>query len=119
MAKLSKKKKQHVFLRDNGICQYCGTFLNADNTKAWHVDHVISIKLGGNNELSNLLLACVPCNTRKSGYDLEYFRGMMAINQSQYKDVINFKQATKLESLGVELDLPDYTFFFEAQSDER
>lgn len=119
MAKLSKNKKQYVLQRDKGTCQYCGGLLNIENVSKWHVDHIVSTKLGGSNELSNLLLSCVPCNTRKSGYDLEYFRGMMAINQSPYKDVINFKQAEKLKSLGVELDLPKYTFFFEAQSDER
>lgn len=116
MAGLSKKKKLAVFSRDNGECQYCGKELIEDKVFDWHVDHVVSVKNGGNNDYSNLMLACAPCNSRKSGYDIDYFRGMMAINSSQYKGVINFKQASQLEALGVSLNIHDFKFHYEVSS---
>lgn len=113
---ISTVKKMKIFSRDKGECQYCGKGLAIEKRNKWHIDHVVSIASGGNNEEQNLKLSCVSCNSRKSGYSLDYFRGMMAINSSSYKGIINYKQAESLISLGAQLDLPKFVFHFEGES---
>lgn len=51
-----------VFIRDSFTCQYCGTRLTmASGTR----DHVIPRSRGGADVLTNVVAACMPCNTRK------------------------------------------------------
>ena len=55
---------------DQRVCAYCGFRFRgkADAT----VDHVVPIVMGGKTEMSNLVLACQPCNNAKgdlSEYD--------------------------------------------------
>ncbi|RZU66758.1 HNH endonuclease [Microterricola gilva] len=47
-----------VLERDRYICAYCGG-------EATEADHVIPKKLGGKDELANLVAACKPCNSSK------------------------------------------------------
>lgn len=54
--------RQNIFLRDNFCCQYCGCQY-APNELTF--DHVISRSNGGRTEYTNIVSACVPCNTRK------------------------------------------------------
>lgn len=42
-------------------CLYC----DADCSTSFHVDHIIPLAKGGTNELTNLAIACPPCNLRK------------------------------------------------------
>lgn len=49
-------------------CVYCG----AENTPL-NIDHVHPKANGGSNRISNLVLACVPCNNRKSAQPIEVF----------------------------------------------
>ena len=49
-------------------CVYCG----AENTPL-NIDHVHPRAKGGSNRISNLTLACVPCNSRKSAQPVELF----------------------------------------------
>jgi 5-methylcytosine-specific restriction endonuclease McrA len=41
-----------------GPCAYCGT-----STNSW--DHVVPLRAGGANDVSNLVPSCVPCNQRR------------------------------------------------------
>ena len=53
----------NVFLRDRFRCQYCGeTFASSALT----FEHVIPRSRGGHTCWSNIVTACVPCNTRKA-----------------------------------------------------
>ena len=49
-------------------CAYCG----AENTPL-NIDHVHPKANGGSNRISNLALACIPCNSRKSAQPVEQF----------------------------------------------
>ena len=52
----------NVFLRDRFTCQYCGeTFASSALT----FEHVIPRSRGGQTSWSNIVTACVPCNTAK------------------------------------------------------
>lgn len=46
-------------------CYWCGT----TKAKAYAVDHYVPLAKGGKHEASNLVLACKPCNSRKSAKD--------------------------------------------------
>lgn len=62
------KLRAEIIERDGHQCRYCGqhgTETHGPDGKAWHVDHVWPLKLGGQSKASNLALACEPCNLQK------------------------------------------------------
>lgn len=54
--------RRSILLRDRYKCQYCG---NRFDSQDLTFDHVIPRSSGGKTEWSNILSACVPCNTAK------------------------------------------------------
>jgi len=58
---LSESKRNYIFNRDNGICQYCFIY-----GVKMHVDHMTPWSRGGSDDVSNLCLSCATCNIRKS-----------------------------------------------------
>ena len=54
-----KKTRKRIIARDQGICAYCGV------EGATTVDHVVPVARGGDDSESNLVCACVSCNTSK------------------------------------------------------
>ena len=54
-----KKVRKRIIARDQGICAYCGQ----ENSTT--VDHVLPVARGGDDSESNLVCACVSCNTSK------------------------------------------------------
>ena len=59
--------RANFWMRDNGMCQYCGVKLN---TREMTLDHVLPRALGGVSSWENLVVACVPCNNRKDNKTL-------------------------------------------------
>jgi 5-methylcytosine-specific restriction endonuclease McrA len=53
----------NVFLRDRFTCQYCGG--QAFAASALTFEHVVPRSHGGQTTWSNIVTACVPCNTGK------------------------------------------------------
>lgn len=64
---LSLKARFEVFKRDNFTCQYCGK--SAPET-VLHVDHIVPISGGGDNEILNLITSCFDCNMGKKAREL-------------------------------------------------
>lgn len=54
--------RRSILLRDRFRCQYCGGQFHADELT---FDHVIPRSQGGKTEWTNILSACVKCNTEK------------------------------------------------------
>lgn len=54
--------RMNIFLRDRFCCQYCGKQFS---TNELTFDHVIPRAKGGKTDYSNIVSACVSCNTRK------------------------------------------------------
>lgn len=52
-----------VYARDRGYCRYCYRFMEPEHP--YHADHVRPRAFGGPTALTNLVLACPPCNTQK------------------------------------------------------
>ena len=57
-----KRNRKIILERSNYICHYCGSPANT-------ADHIIPIAKGGGNELSNLLPACINCNSTRQDRD--------------------------------------------------
>ena len=61
----NKPSRTMIYKRDGHKCQYCGS------TKNLTIDHIIPRSRGGGDTWENLVVACMPCNTRKSDKLLE------------------------------------------------
>jgi hypothetical protein len=59
---ISKSQRFRIFTRDHFMCRYCGA---RGNGVVLHVDHILAVIRGGNNEDQNLVTACQPCNAGK------------------------------------------------------
>jgi hypothetical protein len=60
--------RRNLFLRDRCICQFCGKKFIPDDM---NMDHVIPKSKGGQTTWQNIVLACVPCNSRKKNLSLK------------------------------------------------
>jgi hypothetical protein len=58
---ISRRLRFEILRRDNNTCRYC----HATDTPLT-IDHVIPVALGGTDEASNLVAACVDCNSGKT-----------------------------------------------------
>ncbi len=59
-----KFSRQNLYVRDRGVCQYCGTPFNL---KELTYDHVIPRSKGGQTEWTNIVTCCTACNLKKGG----------------------------------------------------
>ena len=64
---MSKKLRFEIFKRDEFTCQYCGSH---PPKVILHVDHIIPVKEGGDNDMDNLITSCSSCNLGKSAIPL-------------------------------------------------
>lgn len=53
--------RKAVFDAHGSVCKFCGT------TSFLSIDHIIPVRQGGTNDISNLQPLCVPCNSQKGG----------------------------------------------------
>ena len=80
MSQYANKKRQAIFERDKGICQYCKKYVEDEGT----LDHVYPKSKGGVNAQWNLVWACYPCNHEKTNnlpatslFAMAMFRAML------------------------------------------
>lgn len=52
-----------IYLRDGFACAYCGQ--SAEDGAKLTLDHVVACELGGDNAPTNLVTACLSCNSSK------------------------------------------------------
>ncbi len=60
----------HLWHEQDGCCAYCRVVLFG----VWEVEHMVPLSRGGADRLSNICLACPPCNRRKSNRTAEEFK---------------------------------------------
>ena len=82
------RKVRRIFKKTDGRCFYCGIELPPDtdnkddlglvvsSIRNWHIDHVIPISRGGDNNDDNLVPACRKCNGDKSNKTADEFTGV-------------------------------------------
>ena len=67
----TREEIQALYHQQNGKCAYCRVSLKP----GYHVDHIQPLSKGGSNWITNLQLACRPCNIRKNATDpIEFAR---------------------------------------------
>jgi RNase P subunit RPR2 len=57
-----RENRLKVYLRDGYKCRYCGKQLTQLTAT---LDHVTAVAQGGENDLDNLVTACLMCNSEK------------------------------------------------------
>jgi len=62
---VSAKLRRLVVRRARNRCEYCG-LSQAGQEATFHIDHVVPVKVGGQDTGDNLALACVSCSLRKA-----------------------------------------------------
>lgn len=55
--------RENVYTRDKGRCQYCSRKVSRVEAT---FDHVVPRAKGGKTRWENIVIACVPCNSRKA-----------------------------------------------------
>lgn len=64
---ISKGRRYALYKRDNHQCHYCGS------GESLTLDHIVPRSQGGDDEDSNLVTCCRPCNSRKGVSSYEDF----------------------------------------------
>lgn len=59
-----KFSRQNLYLRDKGMCQYCGTKIALSIST---YEHVVPKCQGGKTTWENIVTSCKPCNQTKGG----------------------------------------------------
>jgi hypothetical protein len=86
MCGMNRKLLAAVYAKTDGHCWYCGVHVPPFSN--WEIDHQDPVSQGGSDGLANLVPACRPCNSRKSGRDIGEYqqflvdRGMALINEA-------------------------------------
>ena len=57
------ERRMAIYARDGFACTFCGE--TADEGVALSLDHVLPREMGGGHESTNLVTACVSCNSAK------------------------------------------------------
>lgn len=60
---VSRRVQNAVFARDGFKCRQCGA---EPGPSMLHIDHVIPVNAGGDNNIGNLQVLCRPCNLEKA-----------------------------------------------------
>ena len=71
---MKKEIRQQVYNKHNGHCAYCGCELEY---KDMQVEHIKPQRVGGTDDIENLIPTCRLCNHYKRGNDLDSFRNWL------------------------------------------
>lgn len=113
--KLTPLERTKIHAKTNGRCAYCGCQITI---KQMQVDHVHAIRIGGEDDLSNMLPACRSCNHYKSSLDLERFRKALERQPDVLeRDNVTYKIAVRF---GTVIPNPKkVTFYFEKLKEQN
>jgi 5-methylcytosine-specific restriction endonuclease McrA len=80
---LSKRQRRKIYKACDGVCFFCGIqflpHVDALHPRKFTVDHLIPRKLGGTNDMRNLVAACRLCNQLKKDILFRSHRDMLEI----------------------------------------
>lgn len=98
---VSKRLRYEVLRRDGHACRYCGA---AAPDARLTVDHVVPVALGGRDDPTNLVAACVDCNAGKSASSPD--QPLVADVQA---DSLRWSRAMQIAAQGRRNELADLT----------
>jgi 5-methylcytosine-specific restriction endonuclease McrA len=93
---IRREKRLAIYRRDNHTCVYCGRDLA---TEVATLDHVLACELGGTNHESNLVTACLSCNSAKRDLPLSAFLSTLTdrgVDPQEVKRAIRNQTSRKL-----------------------
>lgn len=104
--------RQAIYHRDGDCCIYCG--VGAEDGNALSVDHYIPIQLGGDNRTTNLITACISCNSAKQDKNArDWFAYLRAMEidtaklsnkvRKQLQTALDMKEGNRREKLRVKV----------------
>ena len=110
---VSNSVKQAIRKEYKYKCQYC----KDTDTKAIHIEHIISLDKGGSNDLENLTLACERCNLKKASLNMpaEYSGILLSRSKAKKKKIekiINSKSGNNSNMKGVEFPSDSFSSDF-------
>ena len=73
---IRREKRRAIYARDDFRCIYCGAGVEDGATLT--LDHVTPRVLGGGNEASNLVTACLHCNSARRDLPVRAFAATLA-----------------------------------------
>lgn len=73
------RRRRQIFEASEGKCHYCACELELEGK--WHVEHKMPRALGGGDEPTNLVAACIPCNMKKRDSTDVEFRARLAAEE--------------------------------------
>ena len=76
--------RQHIYARDNKTCQYCGEKFPLNKLT---LDHVIPKSAGGRTSWTNIVAACIDCNTTKADMTPQQ-AGMKLLSKPIYPGIL-------------------------------
>jgi len=63
--------RKNVYIRDRGICQYCGKKVSIST---FTFDHVVPQCMGGRSTWDNVVVSCLVCNSEKGSKPLNKYK---------------------------------------------
>ena len=67
---LTKEDVSNLYATQGGSCYYC----SVDIEGSYHIEHMTPLSRGGMNDVSNICLACAPCNLKKHTKTADEFK---------------------------------------------
>ncbi|WP_397570435.1 HNH endonuclease [Schlesneria sp. T3-172] len=67
------KEREKIWIQSERKCRYCKCKLESPDGDVMHVDHIVPVVVGGNDDIENLTAACVLCNLKKNAKSEEEF----------------------------------------------
>jgi 5-methylcytosine-specific restriction endonuclease McrA len=95
--------RKNVFIRDNHVCQYCGTHDRLS------IDHVLPSSRGGKTSFENCVASCVSCNIKKGNRTPG--EANMALRKQPYEPTIVEFLTYKMKHTGVYSFLKDIKIY--------
>lgn len=71
---ITPEKRKIIYEKFNGRCAYCGKKIEY---KDMQVDHLMPLRLGGDDNIKNLMPTCRSCNHYKRANTLDGWRKMI------------------------------------------
>lgn len=93
---ISKSLRKKVIMEEERTCYICGEIIDIEEDTT--IDHLISVRNGGDNIRKNLRCCCSRCNLDKNNMNIDQYYDYIVSNREFYNYISN-EQLTKLKHL--------------------
>lgn len=84
--------RREIYEKYGGRCAYCG---NPIQYEEMEIDHLIPLRNGGADDVTNYMPACRPCNFYKGTSTIERFRGNLQTLTERLEKVYIYRLALR------------------------